>query len=59
MTSHYDLQSSGTDPKSALDKALFEQMQSLANKKKDASKESTIFVHSGSQHLVGGDPHIN
>jgi len=34
------LQSSGTDPKTALDKALFEQMQSLANKRKEATKES-------------------
>ena len=36
-------QSSGTDPKEALDKALFEQMQTLANKKKIAAKEWDTF----------------
>jgi hypothetical protein len=33
------LQSAGNDPKAALDKALFKQMQLLAQKKKEAAKE--------------------
>ena len=41
--SHLKFQSSGTDPKEALDKALFEQMQQMSNKKKEAVRVRKIF----------------
>jgi hypothetical protein len=42
MFEHF--RSTGSDPKDALDKALFSQMQTLAQRKKDAIKVNALNV---------------
>ena len=50
IISHSKFQSSGTDPKEALDKALFEQMQQMSNKKKEAVRVRKIL---STRHFSG------